>query len=56
MVNGIKRYLDKVNGLQIKGIAALYHLCVQVETKSFHDTMYRTQCKVEILLLSIFIV
>jgi DNA-binding transcriptional MerR regulator len=39
MVNGIMRYLDKVNGLQIKGIAALYHLCVQVETKSFHDTI-----------------
>lgn len=39
MVNGITRYLDKVNGLQIKGIAALYHLCVQVETKSFHDTI-----------------
>jgi DNA-binding transcriptional MerR regulator len=39
MVNGIRLYLDKVNGLQIKGIAALYHLCVQVETKSFHDTI-----------------
>jgi hypothetical protein len=39
MVNGIKRYLDKVNGLQIKGIAALYHLCVQVEAKSFPDTV-----------------
>jgi DNA-binding transcriptional MerR regulator len=39
MVNGITLYLDKVNGLQIKGIAALYHLCVQVETKSFHDTI-----------------
>lgn len=39
MINGIKRYLDEVNGLQIRGIAALYHLCVQVETKSFHDTI-----------------
>ncbi|HYE81737.1 MAG TPA: MerR family transcriptional regulator [Clostridia bacterium] len=35
MTNEIDRYLNKVNRDQITGIAALYHLCVQVETNNF---------------------
>ena len=35
----IEQNLDKINRLQIKGIAALHHLCVQVETISFNNPM-----------------
>lgn len=34
----IEQNLDKFNSLQIKGIAALYHLCVQVEANSFDNS------------------
>lgn len=37
LANSIEQNLNKINRLQIKGIAALHHLCVQVETNSFHE-------------------
>jgi hypothetical protein len=33
--NDIQQHLDKANRAQINGIAALYHLCIQVETNHF---------------------
>lgn len=35
MARSIRQNLDSINRLQIKGIAALHHLCAQVEAKSF---------------------
>lgn len=35
LASDIERNLGKINRLQIRGIAALHHLCVQVETRSF---------------------
>lgn len=35
MTKGIEQYLDQANRDQIKGISALYRLCVQVEANSF---------------------
>ena len=39
MTDGMQQQLDRVNRLQVKGIAALYHLCVQVETNHFDKQM-----------------
>ncbi len=35
MTDAMQQQLDQANRLQVKGIAALYHLCVQVETNHF---------------------
>lgn len=37
MTDNIKQYLNQVNRAQIKSLAALYHLCAQVETNQFVD-------------------
>ncbi|MCC6170382.1 MAG: MerR family DNA-binding transcriptional regulator [Caldilineaceae bacterium] len=37
MTKGIEQYLDQTNRDQIKGISALYRLCVQVDTHHFED-------------------
>lgn len=37
MIKGIEQYLNHVNRAQIKGIASLYHLWVQVETGHFDE-------------------
>jgi DNA-binding transcriptional MerR regulator len=39
MTNGIEQYLNQVNRAQIKGISALYHLCVQVEAGHFDELL-----------------
>lgn len=39
IASGIEQNLDTINRLQIEGIAALHHLCAQVETNSFSDSM-----------------
>jgi len=36
IASGIEQNLDRMNRLQIQGIAALHHLCVQAEAQSFH--------------------
>ncbi|ACV62380.1 transcriptional regulator, MerR family [Desulfofarcimen acetoxidans DSM 771] len=38
IANNIMQNLDKMNRLQIRGIAALYNLCVQVETNFFYNS------------------
>lgn len=37
IINNIETYLSQINRAQIKGISALYRLCVQVETNSFNN-------------------
>lgn len=37
IINNIETYLSQINRAQIKGISALYRLCIQVETNSFDN-------------------
>lgn len=37
IANDLEQHLDKANRDQIKAIAALYHLCTQVETRKFDE-------------------
>lgn len=39
LTSGIEQSLAKINYLQIQGIAALHHLCVQVENQHFTDSI-----------------